>query len=97
MITNIILTTVFVAAVLMLLFALPHERDMKIHAIDKESRKVYCIKNDPDGRYAIGDTGKTITGVVNGQTKVNFENGETYWMPINYIHLIDKPQPKAEE
>lgn len=81
----IITISIFIAS----LNLLQKQEEVKVRRINEETKKVYCIKKDKNGKYKRGEVGYTISKVEYGKVLVSFgENA--YWIPVDEVCIIEE-------
>lgn len=85
----VLLLILIISVIIASLKLFERQEEIKIHLINTETRKVYCVKNDKDGKYTRGKVGYTISKVEYGKVLVSFgENA--YWIPVDEVYIIEE-------
>lgn len=86
----VLLLILIISVIIASLKLFERQEEIKIHLINTETRKVYCVKNDKDGKYTRGKVGYTISKVEFGKVLVSFGKDEAYWIPVDEISIIEE-------
>lgn len=88
--TTLLAIALLASIILLGTIFIPLEKEVKIHRINGGTCKMYCDKDDKEGRYKRGDVGYTISHVTDeDEVQVNFGKAKI-WVKLEDIRLIDE-------